>query len=93
MKIKAQGDQKVEKVTVGFPEEVYRHVVLYRDLLGGRTRLNYVVVEAVRFFLRADKEFQAYLDKHGQGGAETVAKTPRPRVAEKHATAPPETAR
>jgi hypothetical protein len=35
MKIKAQGDQKVEKVTVGFPEEVYRQVVLHRDLLGG----------------------------------------------------------
>ena len=86
MKIKAQGDQKAEKVTVGFPEEVYRQVVLYRDLLGGRTRLNYVIVEAVRSFLRADKEFQAYLAKQDS----SAAKTPRPRPAEKaaHATLP-----
>jgi hypothetical protein len=75
MKIKAQDEQKTEKVTVSFPEDVYRDLVAYRDLLGGKTKLNYVIVEAVRGFLAADRSFHSARARAPQLAAEVATPT------------------
>jgi hypothetical protein len=71
MKIKPQGDRETEKVTVGFPRDVYAGILKYRELLGGRTKLSYVIVEAVRNFLAADRDFQAQREREVGAGAAT----------------------
>ena len=59
MKIKPQSEHVIVRVKV--PAELHAQLERYRGLLGERTRLDYVVTEALRAFLAGDKEFRRTL--------------------------------
>ncbi len=84
MRIKAQ-DQETEKLTVNFPKELYADVLMYRQLLGPKTKTNYVIVEAVRGFLASDRDFRAAKAKlagaAGNGSGQADARSAAARVA------------
>ena len=60
MKIKPQSDTVVIRVKV--PQELHAQLERYRSLLGARTRLDYVVSEALRCFLAGDRDFRRTVD-------------------------------
>ena len=56
MRIKPQGEQVI--VRVKLPAELHAQLEAYRALLGERTRMDYVISEALRSFLAGDKDFR-----------------------------------
>jgi hypothetical protein len=57
MRIKPQQDQVTLRVKI--PGELFGQLELYRSLLGERTRMDYVVSEALRSFLTSDRDFRS----------------------------------
>ena len=64
MKIKPQSDTVFIRVKV--PVELHVQLERYRSLLGERTRLDYVVSEALRCFLAGDRDFRRTAEGRGR---------------------------
>lgn len=79
MRIKPQGEQVV--VRVKLPAELHAQLEAYRALLGERTRMDYVISEALRSFLAGDKEFRRTIlserqSANGQPGTRGTGRSP-----------------
>ena len=72
MRIKPQAEYVVLRVKL--PAELHEQLERYRALLGQRTRMDYVVTEALRSFLAGDKDFRRAV-------AERPARKEKPKAA------------
>jgi hypothetical protein len=63
MRIKPQLQTAPVALRVKVPGDLYAQLDKYRALLGPKTQMDYVVIEALRAFLKGDREFKQRLNE------------------------------
>jgi hypothetical protein len=69
MRIKPQPQVAPVPLRVKVPGDLYAQLDRYRALLGPRTQMDYVVIEALRAFLKGDREFKQRLNETAEPSA------------------------
>jgi hypothetical protein len=78
IRIKPQPHTAPVALRVKVPADLHAQLDKYRVLLGPKTQMDYVVIEALRAFLKGDREFKQRLNETEESPARE-GREPRPR--------------